>query len=432
MKSMVKILVTIMALSLAEAPVFAAWPTGVAKVLEKVAHLKEAYPEAIAEINALGKKPTHNQLNALEARLSAPAVAPAVVPAPVGEVMGMVVVGGAGLEARKKHGREEDEVVGGIGLGLGGALEVEPVGAKRKRIPYTGVDCPVPASELQVAPTQREMDTANGKFVLAKADEESARGRFKAVEWHCTNVFGDKSRKEGVTKDPTSGNLAKFTITFEGATHARRQAEAQHAFLLTRNTLSLFFDRINQQLGALTAPDAVVTAADINAFIAMIEEVIGAVISEDGIMSPGAKAEFATLMIPYADYATELEAYVCDLRAAVAAGKFAQSPDLVVVEQRGGYAQRVRQILFSSGALIAAATLAGAVVGYHGAPEIIVAGFVRGIISQEAFEGVQVLVISASALVGGSVARLATGGPAVVRDSSSAGEKRRHGGDDNV
>ena len=182
MKSMVKILVTIMALSLAEAPVFAAWPTEGMKVTQKVAHLKVSYPGAIDQINALGGNPRHNALNALEAELSAAAV----VPAPVGEVMAMVVGGGAGLDL---------ELGGGV-LALadedGGAVGVLAVGAKRQRIAYTGVDCPVLASKLQVAPTQREMLIANGSFVNAKEAERAATGKLNGLEKHF-QPGGDKA-----------------------------------------------------------------------------------------------------------------------------------------------------------------------------------------------------------------------------------------------
>ena len=409
MKSMVKILVTIMALSLAEAPVFAAWPAQGMKVTQKVAHLKVSYPGAIDQINALPKKPAHNALNALEAELSGAAV----VQAPVD--MAMVVGGGAGLELGGVLALADEVVGGGADGGPvedggggadGGAVGVPAVVGggqapkKRMCLPVLG-GSGAPWVELS---TERDLGLMTSRvfttFELRKSTARTVASIKSATDKDGTKVSGYKPKKEKA----------------DHALADHRQAAAQLAFAIKQNSLFEYFAPIADALSALTARGADLTVAEIDGFIVMIEGVIGAVRQEDGTMSSGTTAVLRALMPPYAQYASNLEAYVRELRTA----------------QAGSYAQRVRQILFSSGALIAAATLAGVFGGLQAGivlTDVIILDM--GVIPFGSIPCTQLFMAGTSALggaavAGSTVARFVSGGAAVDKDSSSAGAKRKH------
>ena len=397
MKSMVKILVTIMALSLAEAPVFAAWPAERMNKAAKVKHLVSTYGCNHAEINKL----TVPQLNTLEAELSAAAVVPA------DEVFGVGVLALA------------HEVVGGGADGV--AVGVPAVGAKRQRIKGTGVDFPQLDSRLQVAPTNRAILIANGQFVLAKQAEENASNTLSALKAH----FEPGGDKVGMNSSEFKG-LPIYQGRAAHATQDRREAQAQHVFLLKRNSLSRFFDGINQQLGALTAPDAVVTAADINAFIATIEEVIGAVRQEDGTMSSGTQAIYDQYVKPFNDYAQALRLYVAEL----------EKNKKELIARAGGlsaidFSALLRSYLIPK-TLIAAASLAGAVVGWQAGVAIIVGTTLIPFTPAAICTFQAGMVFATGAFAGGALAAMVTQGGAAGDGDSSSAKKRKHNGDDKV
>ena len=376
MKSMVKILVTIMALSLAEAPVFAAWPAERMNKAAKVKHLVSTYGCNHAEINKL----TVPNLNELEAELSAAAV----VPAPVD--MAMVVGGGAGLE-----------------LGDGGQD-----GNKRKRLPDLGRSG-APSVEFS---TERDLQIALGQVAMTKEAEVVARGKLDSLAKH----FQEGGDKAGHNPADFAG-FKKFKSLAEQATLAHRQAKARLASLLQQNSLYEYFAPIAEALNAFDARAAALTVAEIERFIVMITDIIAAVELKSGTMSAGTQAIYYQYVKPFNDYAQALRLYVAEL----------EKNKKELIARAGG----LSAIDFSSGALIAAATLAGAVVGWQAGVAIIV-GTTLIPFTPAAIYTFQGGVVVSGAFTGGALAAMVTQGGATGPATESSAKKRKHDGDDKV
>ena len=380
MKSMVKILVTIMALSLAEAPVFAAWPQKGMNKPAKVQHLVATYGSNGSKITNL----TVPQLNTLEAELSGAAV----VLAPVD--MAMVVRGGAGLE-----------------LGDGGQD-----GKKRKCLPDLGRSG-APSVEFS---TERDLQIALGQVAMTKEAEVVASGKLDSLAKH----FQKGGDKAGHNPADFAG-FKKFKSLAEKATLAHRQAKARHASLLKQNFLYEHFAPIAEALNAFDARAAALTVAEIERFIVMITDIIAAVELKSGTMSAGTEAIYDQYVKPFDDYAIALRLYVAEL----------EKNKKELIARAGGlsaidFSALLRSYLIPK-TLIAAASLAGAVVGWQAGVAIIVGTTLIPFNPAAIYTFQAGVVVATGAIAGGSVARLATR-PA----TESSAKKRKHGGDHNI
>jgi hypothetical protein len=321
MKSMVKILVTIMALSLATAPVFAAWPTGKMNKDGKVKHLVSTYGCDRSKIEKL-KVP---ELNTLEAQLSAAAahqaqevvvqvennnndaamqvttdlalaeqVAPAVeLDVNVGEKRGRNED-----EAAEEQEAAADKLFAGMTFNEDGSFNISK---------FPRLD-----DSLQDLVGEKTLKIAQGKFIISKDAEAKPENAAARGSWIAFQPGGDK-----FDWPLPSVGVRLRDLHDQGAelVRKRREAAAHHAFLLKQNSLYQYFAPIQEQLAVLTRRDALVTEAAINNFITTVNKMIKEVRLELGIMSLGTEAEYKKLVKPFDDYAHALEVYVAGLEA---------------------------------------------------------------------------------------------------------------------